>query len=143
ALHTDFHLQFWSQKRRIDNRAADFRVMRFAARSQFHVSRAGTMTSLAVDALGESGVARRITVVTEQAAIVGKTREIRWSGIVVPGTHPPAPLLGVPSHRQFGKLPVHRLVQVGAGMIAGANRKGRFQLEYVYLGAAGVQLMTA
>src|SRR5712691_7265779 len=101
------------------------------------------MAPLAVDARSERGAGNRIAVVTEQAAIVGKTCEIGRCGIVVPRTHPPAPLLHVPGHRQFGKLPARRLVQVRAGMIARADRKGHFLLEYVHLGAARVNLMTA
>src|SRR5206468_3822459 len=39
-------------------------------------------------------------------------------------------------------FPARRLVQVGARMIARADRESRLLLEYVHLGAARVQLMT-
>src|SRR5262249_22150452 len=44
---------------------------------------------------------------------------------------------------QFGKLAAWRLVQVRAGVIARADRKSRFLLEYVHFGAMGIQLMPA
>src|SRR5262249_37805716 len=136
------HLQFWSQPPGIDDGRADLRLLGSASRGQVHMARAGTMAPLAVDAPRERR-AGRIPVVAEQAALVGQACKIGGSGIVGPGTHPPALLLRVPGQRQFGELAAWRLVQVRAGVIARADRKSRFLLEYVYFGAIRIQLMPA
>ena len=82
-----------------------------------------------------------ITVVAEQAALIGKTREIGGCGVVEPGTHPPASFLRVPGDGQFGEFAARGLVQVRTRMVARSDGEGRLLLECVRFRAARIQLI--
>src|SRR6266566_6851006 len=101
------------------------------------------MTALTIDAFGERSVGRGITVVTEQAALIGESSEVRRSAVVVTRTHTPAAFLRVPGYGQLRQLSATRAVQEAARMIPGAYRVCRFLLERVRLISLSVQLIPA
>ena len=143
TLHTNIHLEFRSQTRRVYDGGSDLRCLRFTTRGEFDVPRPGTMTPLAIDTLRKLSVSRRITVVTEQAALVRDPREIRRRNVIVAGTHGPTRLLRVPRDRQFRQFPCLPPVQEGARVIARADREMRLQFENIRLASARIQLVPA
>src|SRR4051794_3766475 len=102
---------------------------------------AGTVTSLAVDALREPAVRfRRITIVAEQAFFGDFATEVGLIGTVVARAHcPVAAVRGIPAHRQFNETTGVRAMYVSAGVRSGANCEIDSALENIAaadLGAA-------
>ena len=102
----------------------------------FDMSGAGTVTPLAVDAVGKFGGEyggalhcrvtfrkRGIGVVAEHAAVGSGTAETGMRGPVIAWTHTPvASFFGIPADGQFDQLVISGAVEVGSAMVAGTDR---------------------
>ena len=128
-----------------------------AGAGEFDVAETGAVAALTVDAVGEgievdgfgeglfvAGRNARVAVVAVHAVVGDRAAEAFVVGSVVAGIHGPvAALVGVPAEGELDEGVAGRTVEVGAGVMAGAEDEVDLLFDLVGGAAVGAELVAA